>query len=250
MSVWKRMGGWLRGPHNPAGGDEIGNLDAEGMLVDPDENPPEVQPEPPEPEQSPPSPVLFRGKKDQLAAVEDGFTKLVDVLESMNENVLMHRRQSAGMHSKIESLAESLENLPGGIAEQSQILRGMTDEIKNQSFKHQQLSEIIKDLPESNREQVEQLNCIVNNLESSLENQVRQVESFNKFDVSVNGMLENSRAQAASLSNIGDMLENSQSHLQDMVNKQNKRFGWLLGVTVAMAVAVIGAVVVLAVMIL
>ena len=134
-------------------------------------------------------------------------------------------------------------DLPDGVKRQSQALGTMASEIKGQSLRYQQFSETIKMLPQQGKEQVDKLSDIADTLGSSLENQALQIESFNKFDNTVQGILEGAQAQSASLANIGKMLEQNQMCVREMLERQSRRFVWLwvglFGVALAMAAVMI-----------
>jgi chromosome segregation ATPase len=233
VSLWKRVGGWLQRSSRPQVAGELVNLDAEGLLMDPQGHPGNDG-----------TAVIVRGsKQQQMVAMEEGFNRLVKVMESIDENVTIQRGQGAELNSHIKALAEAMGDLPDGVQKQSQAINAMASEIKGQSLRYQQFSETIKVLPQQGKEQVDKLNAIADTLGSSLENQAVQIESFNKFDNTVQGILEGAQAQSASLANIGRMLEQNQQCVREMLDRQSRRFVWLwvglFGVALAMAAAMI-----------
>ena len=78
-------------------------------------------------------------------------------------------------------------------------------------------------------------------MEDSVESGVRMAESFNRFDGTVQGMLNNSKAQTASLANMGEMFEKNEQQLHTMIRRQNRRFTWLLVVVLAVSLIAVGS---------
>ncbi|MBN1765189.1 MAG: hypothetical protein JW860_08030 [Sedimentisphaerales bacterium] len=236
VSIWKRVGGWLRRSQTSTSGTEVMHLDAEGMLVTPpDEN---------EDENSNAALVSRTPKKEQpLAVMQEGFNRLVGVMESINESVVEQRRHSANIAESLVQVRDLIQVLPASSESQQQALGEMTEELKNQTLHSRQLVEIVKNLPELNQEQAERLGEIAAKLEASVETEARLSESFRQFDTSVQGMLNHSQAQATSLANIGQMLEKNEQRLQELVQKQQRRFTWLLLTVLAVIFLALAAVI-------
>ena len=225
-TIWKRFGGWIKGNKYARVGDEVNNVDAEGMLVEMSDGNDD--------------PVTKRRLGlSPISAVEDGFAKLTDVIREMNSNVTMHREQAADLNQKVTALAEQL---PEGLLKQNTALCELSEQLKIQALRYEQVSELLKTLPENSENQLEHLAKISEAMESSMENQASQTEAFRQFNTTVQSVSESGQAQAASLANIGQMLEANEKHLQNMIEIQNKRFGKLYVTTIFLTVAAIGSV--------
>ncbi|MBN1844529.1 MAG: hypothetical protein JW810_02520, partial [Sedimentisphaerales bacterium] len=101
IPLWKRVGGWLRRSHEPVGQGKVIHVDAEGLLVDPEGQ-----------NQSEPTALTAQRSAPadpQLATLEEGFNRLVEVLESINENVVHQREQNSEMHKRLQELSSSLQ---------------------------------------------------------------------------------------------------------------------------------------------
>ncbi|TFG49947.1 MAG: hypothetical protein E4H40_02100 [Candidatus Brocadiia bacterium] len=235
MSIWKRFGGWLRRSQTSKSCGEVVHLDAEGLLVDPAEDY-QIN------ENSSMLPARNNKKEQPLAMMEDGFNRLVEVLESINNNVVQQREHNAEMVDKLSELSDSTRTLPQSVESQSHAAELMTDEIKKQSLYSQQLAETIKSLPELNHDQLEKLGDIARHLEKSTEAELQRAESFNQFGQATQGLLNNSKAQTLSLTNIGRMLEQNEQQLLELSKRQSRRFAWLLAIVLAVSLAAAGAV--------
>ena len=228
QSVWKRFGGWLKGNQYPKFGDDVTNLDAEGLIV---ENTSQFD------DDIALSAKSGSKKQKPLVAIEEGFNRLTDVIREMNDNVSLHREQAADLNHKVTMLAETL---PEGLTRQNKALTELAEYMKMQAIRQDQIADLMKSLPEDSRKQLEQLSEISGNVEKSLQNQNSQVEAFNDFNTNIRSVSEHSQAQAASLANIGQMMEENEKHLQEMITTQNSRFSMLFMMTIIMAVAALG----------
>jgi len=234
VSLWKRMGGWLRHSQTSRDGLEVVHHDAEDLVVDPVEG---------KNKDEAPSTLSTRGNKKevQLAALEGSFNRLVEVLESLNDNVVRQHDQNKDLIDHLAHTSDLMRALPENVEAQGRSVQNLAQEIKEHTLRNQQVVEIVKALPDLNRQQVDRLGDIAHQMEDSVESGVRMAESFNRFDGTVQGMLNNSKAQTVSLANMGEMLEKNEQQLHTMIRKQNRRFTWLLVVVLVVSLIAVGS---------
>jgi len=235
ISVWKRVGGWLRRSQEPVKEGKLERLDPEGLLVDsPQEHP----------QQHPSALVARNNKKDkQLAALEDGFARLVEVLESINDNVLRQQEQGAAMKNCLEKVSQSLQALPD--AHQSSLaVKELTDELRSQALRHQQVTEIIKKLPDLTQTQVDKLTDISRHLETSADADVQLVESFHHLDKSLQGLQDNSSDQTITLHHLQAAAQENNQNLARILAKQTRRLLALLLIITILALAALAAIII------
>jgi uncharacterized coiled-coil protein SlyX len=240
ISLWKRVGGWLRRspePIGPAQGKVI-RVDADGMLVDPESD-----------KNTEESTALSKHPKNdqQLTSIEEGFGRLVDVLESINDNVIQQRRQSADMTQHLEDLTQSLRALPESTESQA-AMKDLTEEIRNQTLRHQQVAESIKSLPDLSQTQVDKLSEITRQLDASGETEIQLVESFNRAQQSMQGMESHSSAQTSALRDLNAASAHHSQQLQEMLARQNRKLIWCFAVLAALLVVALAAIAVLLLM--
>ena len=228
MSLWKRMGGWLRRSQAPKGDTETVRLDAEGLLISPTPNG-ENEPDS--------SSILPRaGKKEnQLAAMEEGFNRLINVLDAINDNVVQHRQQGTGFKESLGELSATVQRIPEALEKQEKLATELNEQLRNQANRQQQLAEMIGTLPELTQAQVDRLGEINEQLKSSTEADANIAESFKRFDQSTQGMLQNTAEQTTTLKEMTTTAQQSSELLTQMLTKQSRRF------TILIIVIVVGA---------
>jgi uncharacterized phage infection (PIP) family protein YhgE len=201
VSVWKRFGGWIGRSNATTTGVDVVSVDPERLGVGPD--------------------VVHAGGEEmkglatnesvadqKLAAIEDGFNRLVDIMGQVNDNLIVQRRYNEQQQQNVEPLAELMRRFPTVVKNQGELVDKLTDQLAEQSQHHEDLADTIKTLPEQAQAQVEQLGDITRKLESS-----GQTESQ---------MLENLQAQSASLANVGELLEKNDQRLQTALDRQHR----------------------------
>ena len=231
VSIWKRMGGWLRWSQTSKDGLEVVHHNAEGLVVDPSAD-----------KEGGENSLVTREEKreQQLAAMEESFHRLVEVLESLDENVAKQRQNTEELCERMGKMGEVLGGLPGNVAAHNKTFQELTQEMKEQAIRHKQVIETVKTLPDLNRQQVDRLEDIVRQVENTAENDARMTDSFNRFDNSLQGMLSNSKTQSQSLMHIGEIMGQNEIRMRELFRRQGKRFTWLLVIVLMVALAAIG----------
>ncbi|MCP4711723.1 MAG: hypothetical protein GY869_24150 [Planctomycetes bacterium] len=242
ISLWKRVGGWLRRSPGPIGTTKVVHVDAEGMLVESAQHP--QTPEEQELITEPP-------RSSELASLEKGFGRLVEVLESINQNVQVQSTQGADLKEQMNNMGKWLKSLPDPGLNQT-ALKDLTEEIQKHSLRNQQLMETVGVLPQLTQEQVEKLAEITQQLETSGQNNQRLNDSFQSFDGTVKSVLQSSKQQSSSMDtmtgSLGNMTENLQKNeqrLQEILNQQNRRLILMFGIFAVISLALIGSIVAL-----
>lgn len=237
ISMWKRVGGWLRRSQTPVGVGKVVRVDAEGMLVNTDQIDNNVN-------DSSALAARFNKKHPELATLEQGFGRLVEVLESINENVEVQRSHSAALKEQMDNLGKWIRTLPEGGQSQAAI-KELTEEMRKHALRDQQLIETVGTLPDLTQTQVEKLAEITHQLEASSQVDEQMVESFKRFDGTVQGVLESSKVQSASLGSLSATMERNEARLQEMLDQQNRRLIWIFGLFAALSLILIGTAVTL-----
>lgn len=226
QSLWKRVGGWLGGSHETVGGTKLIPIDQDG-LIDEQSGQEELPPDS-DAERTEPSTVLLRpGKKEQqIVAIEEGFNRLVDVLQAINENVVQQRLQTSEMAEKLQPVTA----LPESLRNQQDLLKNIKQELKNSNIGNQGLLETLKDLPELTQSQLNKLTGMTESLQETTEHQKQNSLSLDNMARSMQTVAGQTDSQTNSLQEVSETLKQNEQFLQDVLAKQNKRLYWLLAI--------------------
>lgn len=242
-SIWQRFGDWLRGSKHPTYTPDpnavkpLNNSDGQMMI-----NPSEPEPAPVEEQ----STALFRGtsKKDQIVAIEDGFNRLVDVLESINDNVSQQRVENERMHQRLENVLDTMETMPNTLSKQAGMVNDVCETLRRQASHNEKINEVVQSIPSLTQQQMAKLGEIVAQLETSEQSQTQLVETFRRCDHTMQGVLTNSSAQATAMHHMSEMLQQSDERMNEMLDRQRHGFWWLTGLVVLVIMATVAAVVI------
>ena len=218
-SIWKRFGGWISGSHQHAEGTDVMRLDAQGQLVG-DDTGSLAETE---------APLTARqATQQQLEAVEEGFNKLVDVLENVNESVTAQRQQGLALQESLSDLPDIMRHFPHAVKAQGEIVEKLTEELRDQNLQYEQLREAIKVLPAQTGHQVEKLTEINEKLAATGQTESR--------------MLENLQAQSHSVANIGAHLQKHNEQVQEALSRQQRQFTRLFVAAIVISLAALAIV--------
>ena len=233
VSIWKRVGGWLRKSHQPVTSGKPVNLDAEGLLVDANEESNTEEPNA--------TPIIRSKKEQQAIAMEEGFGRLVEALEAINENVTQQRQASADLKGLLADLPQLTTTLPQAVQAQRDLLQQIAEQFRDQSQRHQQLAETFQQIPEISQSQLDRLEEITQQLASSRETETAMADSCRRIDQAMQETNECSRAQQDSLATVSHALQNSQKSIHELLTRQNRRMAWLTGIAVGAAILLVAA---------
>ncbi len=234
IPIWKRVGGWLRRSPVKMEGEQVERLDPESLLLNHEEG-----------KEAASTLVQARPAKKEhpLTAMEEGFGRLVEVLESLNHNVVMQREQGAEISSRLMEVVELTKAVPDAIQSQTQLVRNINESIGQQSEHSRQLVELIRTLPELTRDQLDKLGYIHQQLENTADSNLKMAGAMGRVDNTIQDMMEHSRAQSMSLKNIGEVIVQGDSRVAELLARQNRRFAWIIGLLMLASLLVIGGVV-------
>ena len=221
VSIWKRFGGWLGRTNTTATGVEVVSVDADRLGVGP--NAAQINGED--------NSVLATQDavaEKKLAAIEDGFNRLVDVMGQVNETLTLQRRRDEQTQKNLEPIAELMRQFPTVVQSQSKLVDKLAEQFEEQIQQHEELADTLKTLPDQAQAQVEQLGDITHKLENSV-----QTESQ---------MLENLKAQSASLTNVGHLLEKNDERFQAALTRQQKQLMRLFWTAIGLGAIALAAV--------
>ena len=235
-SIWKRVGSWLRRNPEPMGTGPMERVDAEGILVEGQEGERASEAGGAILGPNEGNSLTARARRDpQLAALEDGFGRLVDVLEAINENVVGQREETGQLR---EQLGQLLAKVPDG-KEQQAVWQELSSELRSQGQRQHRMAEQVSRLPELTQEQVGKLGEITEQLETAGQTQGRMLESFRRFDSSMEGVANAAGVQTATLREMQTAAVRGQDQVADLLRRQNRRLTWYFVGVVVLALAVL-----------
>ncbi len=178
-------------------------------------------------------------KHESLEKLHQGFNKLVEQLQGINEHLNRQVTQHEDLMSRIEQLPKLLESFPSVVENQKQITEKLLEQLRAAAAKNQQFLDAVEKIPNETAKQTDALVDINHQLSAAADTDVQMAESFNKFNQTMDKLNQSSLAQTDSIMQMSRTFATSDRYLKYIVSRQNKRFVWVFITALSVCVAVI-----------
>ena len=241
---WDETSNWLRS-HGLAREAEIeADVDDDGLIRQ------EADPEGPEHNQADGAPdeggnsVVVRaggpGERTQsLEKIQEGFNRLVDQLEGINEHLDRQMTRHAELMDRLDKLPGWLETFPSVVDGQKQITEQLLEQVKGAAAKQERFIDAVEKMPTETAKQTDALVGIDHQLAAAADTDVQMTESFNKFNQTLEKINQTTEGQTDGILQMSRTFATSDRYLKYIISKQNKRFMWVFVSAVSVCVFVI-----------
>ncbi len=180
-----------------------------------------------------------KDKHESLEKLHQGFNKLVEQLQDINEHLGRQVTQHENLMGRMEQLPSLLESFPSVVENQKRITEQLIEQLKSAAAKNQQFLDAVEKIPNETAKQTDALVDIDHQLAAAADTDVQMVESFNKFNQTMDKLNQSSLAQTDSIMQMSRTFATSDRYLKYIVSRQNKRFMWVFIIALGICVAVI-----------
>jgi chromosome segregation ATPase len=187
------------------------------------------------------STVTSLDRREPMERLQEGFNKLVDQLQQINDHLNQQLIQHEELMGRARELPQVLESLPSAVENQKALTVELLDQLRTAALKDQEFTNAVGKIPAETARQTETLTSINRQLEASAETDVRLAESFNKFRGTLDRLNDNAVSNTEGIMQMSRTFAASDRYLKHTVSKLNRRFAWMLVGTVAVCVGVICA---------
>lgn len=235
-----KTGDWLRA-HKPTGvKDYQPEVDDEGLISQDTE-----QTEAAEDEKAAPSDkvevktIQPAKKQESLEKLQDGFNKLIDQLQGINEHLNRQVTQHEDLMGRLEQLPKLLESFPAVAENQKQVIEQLLEQLKGSATKSQQFIDAVAKIPTETAKQTDALVDIDHQLSAAADTDVQMAESFNKFNETLDKLNQSTLGQTDGIMQMSKTFATSDRYLKYIISRQNKRFLWIFITAVGVCVLAI-----------
>lgn len=241
--IWSGTSNWLRShsPSRPANSQP--DVDNEGLISQEDEST-ETAVEQAERAETQSDKLVVKAvapmeKQESLEKLQQGFNKLVEQLQGINEHLNRQVSQHEDLTSRMEQLPSLLESFPSVVENQKRITEQLLEQLRAAAAKNQQFLDAVEKIPNETAKQTDALVDIDHQLAAAADTDVQMTESFNKFNQTIDKLNQSSLAQTDSIMQMSRTFATSDRYLKYIVSRQNKRFVWVFITAMGICVAVI-----------
>ncbi len=228
---WSQTGRWMRS-HNPlvpvAHRPEIGD----DGLISQNEDPPELAVDGSTRTEASGNEITVRAvpqvdRHESLEKLQQGFDKLVEQLQGINEHLSRQVSQHDDLMGRIEQLPQLLESFPSVVGDQKRITEQLLEQLKNAAAKNEQFNDAVEKIPTETAKQTDALVNIDHQLGAAADVDVQRTESFNNFNGSLDKLNQSTMSQTDGIMQMSKTFAASDRYLKYIISRQNKRFMWI-----------------------
>jgi soluble cytochrome b562 len=242
--IWLRArsktSSWLRAHRPSTSADYQPQLDNEGLIEQDDESAKSLVEE----EQTPNDQVEVKAiqpasKTESLEKLQEGFNRLIEQLEGINEHLNRQITQNEDLMSRMDKLPKMLEGFPAIVENQRQLTERLFEQLKAAAVKDQQFIDAVEKIPAEAARQSDCLADINHQLAAAADTDVQMAEGFNKFNETLDKLNQNTVGQTDSILQMSKTFATSDRYLKYLWTRQNKRFVWIFIIAISVCVLAI-----------
>jgi ABC-type transporter Mla subunit MlaD len=183
------------------------------------------------------NPVASLDRREPVEKLQEGFNKLIDQLEQINDHLSQQLTQHQELMGRVKQLPQLLESLPSAVENQKSLTTQLLDQLRTTAAKDQQFIETVNKIPAETARQTDTLTLINHQLEAAADADVQLASSFVKFRDTLDRLNHNTVSNTQGIVQMSKTFAASDRYLKYVVTKVNKRYAWVL----AIAMSVCGA---------
>jgi len=176
---------------------------------------------------------------ESLERIQAGFEKLISRLEGINQNLGRQVAQHQELMARIDQIPKLIENWPKVIENQNQLTEQLFEQLKANITKDQQLLDAVEKIPTETAKQTDAMVEINHQLAAAADTDVQMVESFNKFNETLERLNRTTDGHKDSIIQMSKTFAASDRYLKYIMTRQNRRFWWIFLTAVGVCLFVI-----------
>ena len=237
---WARTNNWLRAHKLTKASDYQPQIDDQGLISqDAESSEPAVDDKGAQSSQVVVKTVQPVDKRESLERLHEGFNKLIEQLQGINEHLNHQVTQHEDLMGRIEQLPKLLESFPAVVENQKQITEQLLERLKASVTKNEQFIDAVQKIPTETAKQTDALVDIDHQLAAAADIDVQMAESFNKFNETLDKLNRSAIGQSDSIIQMSRTFATSDRYLKYIISRQNKRFMWIFIAAIGVCVLVV-----------
>lgn len=178
-------------------------------------------------------------KQESLEKLQQGFNRLIEQLEGINEHLDQQVAQHEDLMVRMEKLPTLLESFPAAVQNQKQLTEQMLEQLRAMAVNQQQFIESVDKIPTETAKQTDALADIDHQLAAAADADVQMAESFNRFNETLDKLNQSSLGQTDGILQMSKTFATSDRYLKYIMSRQNKRFMWIFVISITVCVLVV-----------
>jgi chromosome segregation ATPase len=178
-------------------------------------------------------------KTQSLEKLQEGFDKLVEQLEGINNHLNRQTAHNEELMSRIEQLPKLLESFPAVVENQKQLTEQLLEQLKATATMEQEFIGTIEKIPTETAKQTDALTDIDHQLAAAADVDVQMTEGLNKFNETLDKLNQSTVGQTEGIMQMSKTFAASDRYLKYIISSQRKSFMWVFTAALGVCLAVI-----------
>lgn len=178
-------------------------------------------------------------RAESLERLQQGFDKLIEQLQGINEHLSRQASQHEDLMGRIERLPGLLDSFPAMVENQKRITEQLLEQLKGTAAKNEQFIDAVERIPVETAKQTDALVNIDHQLAAAADIDVQMAESFNNFNETLGKLNDSTVSHTDGIIQMSKTFSASDRYLKYILSKQSKRFMWLFIAAISVCVACI-----------
>ncbi|HUV63918.1 MAG TPA: hypothetical protein VMW24_08470 [Sedimentisphaerales bacterium] len=178
-------------------------------------------------------------RQESLEKLQQGFDKLIEQLQGINEHLNRQANQHEDLMSRIEQLPQMLESFPSVVENQKQITEQLIEQLRGAAAKNERFVDAVEKMPLETAKQTDALVNIDHQLAAAADIDVQMTESFNNFNQALDKLNESTVGHTDGVIQMSKTFAASDRYLKYIISRQSRRFMWIFIAAISVCVACI-----------
>jgi len=175
-------------------------------------------------------------RQESLVKLQEGFDKLVEQLQGINEHLNRQASQHEDLMGRIQQLPQLLESFPAVVENQKRITEQLLEHLKSSAAKNEQFVDAVEKIPNETAKQTDALVNIDHQLAAAADIDVQMTESFNNFNETLDKLNQSTVSHTDGIIQMSKTFSASDRYLKYIISKQSKRFMWIFIAAISVCV--------------
>jgi hypothetical protein len=170
-----------------------------------------------------------KGDKPQsLDRIQENFNRFVDQLQGINTNLSKQVAQQEQLGAKLDKLPAIIGAVPEMLENQHRSLDEVMRQLRSSQVRSEEFIDIVHEIPREAVKQTETMQKMNQHLAAAAETDIVMREAFNAFGETVVKLGAATDANREAILNMSKAFVASDRYMKYLVQVQNRRFIWLL----------------------
>jgi len=183
--------------------------------------------------------ALGRVQAETLEKLQEGFDKLIERLQGINDHLDKQATQHEELMGRIQQLPKILESFPGMLENQKKVTEQLMDDLKAASAKNEKFVDAVEQIPIETAKQTDALVNIDHQLAAAADIDVQMSQSLNNFNQTLDKLNTSTNKHTEGIEQMSKTFSASDRYLKYIISKQNQRFMWIFIATISVCMVVI-----------